>query len=141
MPRGLEFHRIQNPIRIFGLGGEPVDGGEGMIGVAFQVERGTALEFGGKFGVTGAVNNGIHIHVAGDVRSQFGTFAGQNVHHAAGQIAGGQNFSEGGGGQREFFGSDHDGGISANDHGRDQRNQPEQGDRKSTRLNSSHPSI
>ena len=100
MPRGFEFNRIQNPIRIFGLGGEPVGGGEGMIGVALQVERGAGLEFCAEFGVAGAVNDGVHVHVSGDVRGEFGAFAGQDVDDAAGQIAGGENFGEGGGGQR-----------------------------------------
>ena len=40
----------------------------------------------------------------GDVRNQFGALAGENVHHAAGQIARRQNFGERRGGQRKFFG-------------------------------------
>ena len=67
-----------------------------------------AWEFGGKVIIAGAVDDRIHVHVTGDVRRQFGAFAGEDVHYAAGQIAGGENFGKGSGGQWKFFGRNDD---------------------------------
>ena len=58
--------------------------------------------------VARAVDDRIHIHVTGDVRREFGAIAGENVDHAAGQIARRDDLGEGQRGQRLRRRGDHD---------------------------------
>src|SRR6185437_11060675 len=97
-----------------------------MAGVALQVDGGAALELGAKVSVAGAIHDGIDIHVAGNVRNEFGAFTGEDVHHASGQVAGGEDFGESGG-QWKFFGGNNHRGIATQNSWRDERDQREQG--------------
>src|ERR1035437_2987599 len=74
-----------------------------MFRVTFEIDGRAGLQLHADVRNTRAVHNRVHVHVAGDVRDELAAVAGQNVHHAAGQIARGQNLRERRGRQWKFF--------------------------------------
>src|SRR5581483_6235340 len=94
-----------------------------MIGVAFEVLRGAGLQGCAQIGEAGRIHDGVDVHVSGNVLREFGPAAAEQVDHSTGQIAGGEDFRKRERGQRMALGSEDHGGIAAEDHGGEQRNQ------------------
>ncbi len=69
MPCRLHFDGIENPVGIFRLR-FPIAGGEGVIGVALHVQRRSGLKRLRNRVVTGAIDDGIDVHVLGELRAR-----------------------------------------------------------------------
>ena len=54
--------------------------------VAFNVQLSALLQLSTDLFIAAGINNGIHIHMAGKIRCELGTIAGQDVYHSRGQI-------------------------------------------------------
>ena len=53
MPRGLEFHRVENPIRVFHLRRKPVR--YGVIRIALEIRRYASLQLRADFRIARAL--------------------------------------------------------------------------------------
>ena len=67
---------------------------------ALHVQRTLGAHRGEMLRVAAAVDRGIDVHVAGEVFVQLGAVAGEEVDHAAGEVAGGEHLAEGDRAQR-----------------------------------------
>ena len=125
MPRRLHFDGVEYPVRVLGFRGEPFFFGERAAGVAFEIRGAAGFQNGGGGGISG-VHDGVHVHVRGEVRGEFGAGAGEDVHDAAGQVAGGHDFAEGERGERCAFAGEGDAGVAAENRGGGERDEAEQ---------------
>jgi len=106
-------------VEALGFFREPIDG-------VFRVEEngalhmvgGAALDFGA-FVFVGDGVNGAQVGVGGEGGERVGAGAGEQIHNAAGKVAGGQHFAEEDGGVGLAVGGEGDDGVAAGDGGED----------------------
>jgi len=88
MPGRFHLHRVEDPVGIFRFF--------------------AALQLRAEFGVAAAVDNCVHVHVARDMGRKLGPVAREKIDYPGGQVAGGDNFREGEGGEWFGGGNEHD---------------------------------
>src|ERR1044072_8081723 len=125
MPRGFHFHAVENPIRILPLTAPAIRVRKRPPRVAFHIEFAPALQDRAELRIPAAVDDGVHIHMAGDVRGELRPLARKQIDNARRQIAGRNNFREGEGGQWLCFGDENEGGVAAQDYRHNERNERE----------------
>jgi len=103
MPRGLEL----DPCRVsnYGVSTFVVNqsaGARRAIRVSFEIDGPSRMKFRAQLHIASAVHHRVHVQWPAMCGTSFGAFAGQDVHHAAGQITACQDFGECHGRQRNF---------------------------------------
>ena len=113
MPGGLELEGVEDAVGITGRVPEPIFGrSEGMIVNPFEVVGRAPLKRLEDCRITRSIDHGIHIEVGREPRGKFGAFSGEEIDDAARQIACGESFGEGKGGQGSGLGSESDAGVA-----------------------------
>ena len=97
-----------------------------MTGVALKIDGGAGLKPGSNIVAACAVNDCVHVHMAGDMGDQIVAAATEEVYYSSGQITRGEDFGEGNGGQRELVRGDDDDRVATEDDGREQGNESDQ---------------
>src|SRR5947208_3446252 len=70
MPGRFELGGVQNPVGIFRFLGEPGIWRKAVTGVALKIDGGTGLKPGSNIVAACAVNDCVHVHMAGDMGDQ-----------------------------------------------------------------------
>ena len=71
MPDGFEFDGVQDAVGIFGGGGGPGLGIEAVVGDALEVVSGAFLELTADVLVAAGIDDGVDVHVGGEVGDEF----------------------------------------------------------------------
>ncbi len=125
VPGGFGLKKVADLIEALSVVCEPVDG-------FFRWEKngslhmlgGPLLDFG-SLGFVGGGVDGTQVRVGGHRGEDVGAGAGEEIHHAAGEVADGEDFAEEDGGIGLAVRSEGDDGIAAGDGGEDHREQAE----------------
>ena len=125
MPRCLHLHRVENPIRIFQIAVPPIRRFHVAPKIPLHVDRAAPLQLSSARSIAGPIHDGIHIHVTRKMRHKLIAVSRQNIHDTARQIAGRHDLTKGERGKRTLGRSEDDGGISRQNHRRDEGDERE----------------